>query len=111
MRVVETPMRDELAVPDAVQVARTVAAGVGAEHHDRNVVAAVADAERVERLMEIADQVHEELQRDRPIRAIERGVGEPRLVVENPIDRAVAPRVGPGAAATPGWRGQSRSRS
>ena len=90
-------MRDQPAVPDAVQVAGAVAAGVGAEDRDRDVVAAVADAERVERLVEIADEVHEELQRDRAVRAIERGVGEPRLVVEDPIHRAVAPRVGPGA--------------
>ena len=80
-------MRDQRAVPHAVQVAGIVAAGLRAEDRDRNVVAAVADAQRVERLVEIADEVHQELERDRPVGAIERRVREPRLVVEDPIDR------------------------
>ena len=86
-------MRDQAAVPDSVEVAGVVAAGVRAEHRYRNVVATVPDAKGVERLMEIADEVHQELQGDRAIRAIERRVREPFLVVQDPVHRAVAPPV------------------
>ena len=90
-RIVHLTVGNQLAVPDAVQVARMAPACVRAEDGHRDVVAAVPDAERVKRLMKIANQVHQELQGDCPVGAIERQVGEPLLVVEDAVHRAIAP--------------------
>src|SRR5262249_24618054 len=96
--IVERSMRDERTVPYTVEIARArvvriATARLLAEDGDRDAVAAALDAERVEWLMQIADQMHEELGRDRAIRAIEGHVRQPLLVVGNAIDDAVAPLV------------------
>ena len=64
-----------------------------AEHAHLDVVAAAADAERVKRLMQIADEVHDELQRGRAIGAIELRIAEPLFPVRDAIDDAVAPAI------------------
>src|SRR5262249_2028993 len=68
--IVERSMRDERTVPYTVEIARArvvriATARLLAEDDDRDAVAAALDAERVEWLMQIADQMHEELERDR----------------------------------------------
>jgi len=91
-------VRDQAAVPHRVEIARRrlrgiVAAIGGAEHAYDDAVAAAFDTQRVEGLMEIAHEMDEKLQRRRAVRTVERRVGDPLLVIEDPIDRAVAPAV------------------
>ena len=105
------PMRDERRIPGAVQVAWTWCASVmtarrRSEDRDRDVVAAARHPERVKWLVHVADQMHEKFQRDRPVGAIERGVGQAFLVVGDPVDDAVAPPI---AGAAPGHASLERA--
>jgi hypothetical protein len=113
---VQLPVRDQVGIPQRVHVAGEaravrIAAVRRPEHRHANAVAAAFDAERVKRLVQITDQVDEELQRNRAVGAIQRTVAEAFLVVADAIDDAVAPLSPRPPAATPGCRGQSRSRS
>jgi len=58
-----------------------------------HIVAAAPHAERVEGLMEIADEMHDELQCGSAIGAIELWIFEPLLPIRDAIDDAVAPAV------------------
>ena len=76
---------------------------IGAEDSNQHPVAAPLDRARMKRLMDIADEVHEELERHCAIGAIEAHIGEPLLVVEDSIRRCnhASDRRGQ-PAATPG---------
>src|SRR4029078_1010777 len=91
-------MSNERRVPDAVQITRVhrpavVGADGRSKRRDKDAVAATLHPERMEGLMEVGDQVHEELERDGPVGAVERGVCQTFLVVANPVDDAITPSV------------------
>jgi len=64
------------------------------EHAHVHVVAAAPDTERVERLMQVADEMHDELQCGSPVGTIELEVTKPLLPIGNAIDDAIAPAIG-----------------
>jgi len=81
-----------------MQVARIgscrIVAAIGfPEHANLHVVAASADAERVKRLVQIADEVHDELQRGGAIGAIEFLIAETFFPIGDAIDDAIAPAI------------------
>ena len=76
------------------RLCRIVTAVFGAEHAYVDVVGAVANAERVKRLMQVADQVDQEFQRRRTVSAIERAVRGALFPVGDALHRAVAPPIG-----------------
>jgi hypothetical protein len=55
----------------------------------------------VKGLMQITNQVHEELERDRPVGAIQRGIRQPFLVINDPVHNAVTPPVTPTTGGNP----------
>src|SRR5690606_28774792 len=100
--VVEPASGNQLRVPHRVHVAgrrprRIAAARRRTEEADRNPVAAALDAAGVPRLVQIADEVHEELEGDRAVGTIEARVGDALLVIADAIDDAVPPDVAAGA--------------
>ena len=114
--VFERAPRDQAVIPHRMQVAgngpAAIVAAVGlTEHTDPDVVAAAADAKGVKRLMQIADEVHDELQGGGAIGAIELRVAKAPFPIRDAIDDAITPAIAPEPAPTPGCLGQSRSRS
>ena len=91
-------MRDELGVPDAVEVVghRSVgasSAGGRTKRGNQNTVSAALDTERVKWLVNVTDEMYEKLERDGAICTVERNIGKAFLVVGDAVDGAVAPAI------------------
>jgi hypothetical protein len=65
------------------------------EYADEDAVPAALLGNRMKRLVDVTNQMHEELERDRAIGTVERPIRETLLMEQDAIDDAVAPAIGP----------------
>ena len=83
---------DNHVIPYAVQIAVVRVAPAGAQEADGDAIASARIAQGMKGLMEVADQMHQELQREGAFLRAQRFVAQPSLEVKYAVGDTVSPR-------------------